>query len=500
MAASSSDLMRGFLHAATSCFVVAALATSASAQSPYGFEADGTTMLHKAVVADDLSQVTRLVRGGAKVGAATRYGVTPLLLAVVNGNKAVVDLLLASGADPNTVSGEGETVLMSASRAGHVRIVEGLLARGADPNARERWRGQTALMWAAGENHPAVVTVLLRHGADPNLTGDALDFWSMVPSEPATPKIVMARGGMTALHYAARQGALESVRALVGSPEIDLNQQDPDGISALLFAALNGHFDVSAYLLEKGAGATIADRYGRTILFAALQMNRPDREPRQPARSDDTITAFHLARLALLKGADVDSVITGRLPGRCTQGCQPAAPEGATPLWRAARVGDVEGVRLMLDAGADARAAARDGSTPLMMAAGISWREERGTATEEESIAVIRMLLARGADIGERNFAGETALHGAAGRGAAAVIKFLVASGADLSAKDSTNRTPLHVAMGISDTQLRLGGGAAMDVPVREKAVQILRELMEAGGVAIEPYTWQTRPGRGTYQ
>src|SRR5687768_18475623 len=152
MAVSSSDLIRNLLRVAGPLVVLAAFATPAAAQSASGLETDGTTMLHRAVVADDVAQVTRLVRGGANVGAATRYGVTPLSLAVVNGDKAVVDLLLASGADPNTIAGEGETVLMSASRAGHRAIVEELLARGADPNARERWRGQTALMWAAGEN------------------------------------------------------------------------------------------------------------------------------------------------------------------------------------------------------------------------------------------------------------------------------------------------------------------------------------------------------------
>ena len=307
MAASRFDVTRRFLNAAGSSFVLAALATPVGRtvancrpepagqevhlvlrSNPSALETDGTTTLHNAVLADDLPQVKRLVRSGANVRAATRYGVTPLSLAVVNGNKAIVDVLLGSGADPNTLSGEGETVLMSASRAGHIEIVEELLSLGADPNARESWRGQTALMWAAGENHPAVVTTLLRHGADPNLAGDTLDFWSMVPSEPATPKIVMPRGGMTALHYAARQGSFEAVRALISAPRVNLDQADPDGVSALLYATLNGHFDVAAYLLESGADPKIADQYGRTVLFAALQMNRPDREPRQPARSEDT--------------------------------------------------------------------------------------------------------------------------------------------------------------------------------------------------------------------
>ena len=135
-----------------------------------------------------------------------------------------------------------------------------------------------------------------------------------------------------------------------------------------------------------------------------------------------------------------------------------------------------------------------------MMAAGVSWRDERGIATEEESIAVMRMLLAQGVDVDERNAAGETGLHGAAGRGAAEVIRFLVASGSDLRAKDNTNRTPLHVAMGISDQQLRLGGGAAMAMPVRESAVKVLRELMEANGVPIETYTRPAMSDQATPQ
>ena len=227
MADSTSDLVRGFVLAAGA---LAFLATAAPvAAQPARAEADGTTQLHTAVLADDARLVARLVREGANVRATTRYGVTPLSLAVVNGNTALVNLLLASGADPNTVAGEGETVLMSAARAGHTEIVQTLLERGADSNARERWRGQTALMWAAGENHPAVVSTLLRHGADPNLAGDTLEFWAMVPSEPATPKIVMPRGGMTALQYAARQGSLEAAEAPIASPAMISTSRIPTG-------------------------------------------------------------------------------------------------------------------------------------------------------------------------------------------------------------------------------------------------------------------------------
>jgi ankyrin repeat protein len=454
-----------------------------------GVEPDGMTELHRAVLAGNVRLVKRLVQRRADVRAVTRYGITPVSLAILGGHVEIVDTLLGAGVDPNSTTGEGETALMAAARAGHVPIVERLLARGANANATEQWRGQTALMLAAAEGHSQVVARLLKGGAEANAVSNTLDYWSMVPSEPATPKIVMARGGMTALHYASRQGSRGAIAVLAAAPGIDVNLADPDGVTPLLYATLNGHFDAAADLLLAGADPNAADAFGRTVLFSAIQMNRPDREPRPPVRRDDSTTPLKLAALALSKGARVDSVITGRIPNRCTQGCQAAAIEGATPLWRAARAGDVTAVRLLLEAGADPAVAARDGSTAAMMAAGISWRDDRGIASQDESIEVLKLLLARGVNVNSVNAAGETALHGAAGRGAAAVIGFLVESGADLRAKDKTNRIPIHVAMGISDQLLRVGGGVAVEMPVRHDAVRALETLMYEKSIVFEPYT-----------
>lgn len=433
--------------------------------------------LHRAVAAGNVPLVQQLLRAGADVNHPTAYGVTPIALAVMEGSRAVVEALLQAGANPNAANDDGETVLMSAAAAGHLPVVELLLSRGANPNTRDTWRGQTALTRAAGENHAGVVAALVRGGADPNATDDLLEFWQMVPSEQATPKIVMPKGGMAVLHYAARQGALEAVRALTAAPGIDLNRADPDGVNALLYATLNGHFDVAGHLLEAGADPNKADNYGRTVLFAAIEMSRPDREPRPVPQTTNRITPLALARLALVKGADANPRITGRIPNRCPLGCVASASEGATPLWRAARTGDTEAVRLLLEAGSDVRAAAGDGSTPLMMAAGLGWRDDRVLATEDESIAVIKQLLAAGAAISDTTKNGDTALHGAAGRGSEPVIRFLVSSGADLQAQDTSNRTPLDVAMG-RGSKVRTGGGAATDPVVREGAVRVLKELI----------------------
>src|SRR5213080_1112090 len=64
-------------------------------------EADGMTALHWAVRGDDLDTVQLLIKAGANVSAANRYGVTPLSLAAVNGNGAVTRALLKAGANAN---------------------------------------------------------------------------------------------------------------------------------------------------------------------------------------------------------------------------------------------------------------------------------------------------------------------------------------------------------------------------------------------------------------
>jgi ankyrin repeat protein len=54
---------------------------------------------------------------------------------------------------------------------------------------------------------------------------------------------------MSALHYAARQGAKEAVRRLPARSR--LNQADPDGVTALIYATIDGHYDTAALLLER---------------------------------------------------------------------------------------------------------------------------------------------------------------------------------------------------------------------------------------------------------
>jgi ankyrin repeat protein len=209
-------------------------------------EPDGTTALHWAVRQDDLELTDRLLRAGADVKAANRYGITPLYLASLNGNAAVIDKLIKAGADANAAVTEGETALMTAARSGHVEAAKALIAHGAVVDAREQWRGQTALMWAAAEGHADMIKELAARGADVNARSTTQQWERQVTAEPREKWL--PPGGLTPMLFASRQGCVECVRVLA-SLGADVNATDQDGISPMISAIINGHFDVAGALL-----------------------------------------------------------------------------------------------------------------------------------------------------------------------------------------------------------------------------------------------------------
>ncbi len=243
-------------------------------------EADGTTALHWAVQQDDLDLVDRLINTGANVKAKNDYGATPMSEAALAGNVKVMDRLLVAGAGVESPNADGQTALMIVARTSNVEAARLLLKHGANVNAVEKWREQTALMWAAAENQPAMVKELVAHGANVNARSNVNNFQRQVTAEPRA--IYRPAGGLTALLYSAREGCLDCTRSLAEGGA-DLNMADPDSVSPLLLAILNGHFDVAAYLIGKGANPNKWDWWGQSPLYAAVDLNtiphggRPDR-------------------------------------------------------------------------------------------------------------------------------------------------------------------------------------------------------------------------------
>jgi len=402
---------------------------------------DGMTALHWAVRANQEDVVALLVKAGADPNAANRYGITPLWLAATNGSAKVVRLLLQAGANAAAGLPHGETALMAAARAGEPESIRLLLAAGANPNASENSQGETALIWAAAENHAEAIRLLITAGADPNLHSKTLELPRMDWAQVGMVSTVLPRGGFTALMYAARQDAQDAARTLAENGA-KLDEQDPDGATALQLAIINQHYNMAALLLEKGANPNVADNTGMAALYAAVDMDDFRADIGRPVRLiPDRLRALDVVRLALAHRADPNARLRKPILDRHHGFGDRALGEGATPLMRAVRTNDVEAMNVLLDAGADPRLTMANGSNVITLLAGI--RPGEGAGSEQQIIASLRLLVQRGANPNAVAARGETALHIAARLGSNAVVRALAGLGADLNAKDSAGKTAL---------------------------------------------------------
>jgi len=124
---------------------------------------------------------------------------------------------------------------------------------------------------------------------------------------------------------------------------------------------------------------------------------------------------------------------------------------GATPLLLAAKVGDLEAIKLLLKYKPIIDLPNSTGVTPLMAAAGLghSFNPTRGRfKTDEQAAESVKLLKDAGAEINGHDRSGMTALHSAAEHGWNDTVKLLVADGADLQPKDLKGLTPMDHAAG----------------------------------------------------
>ena len=378
-----------------------------------GARGDGLTGLHAAAIDGDERIAQILIAAGANVGASTvLIGSTPLHLAAKHGQPALVRLLLQNGADPNRRDTLGTTALMLAAASGNADAVTALVDAGADPNAKEAARGETALMFAAAEGRTDAVAALLGRGAEWRATTNVFDWTKLSKSDPrlasgdahpvksgknagvdpAVPspdeketeparsggdttrkpagapnanaearppnyvERVGTQGGLTALMFAARQGHFDSVRAFVDHG-VDVNQVNPgDSTTALMIAIINGRFDVAMYLVEHGANPNLAQTSGAAPLYVVLNTRwAPKSEYPNPLYFTTQRTDYlQLAKALLDSGANPNARLKRKVWYTDHNNDQSGVDEtGATPLWRAAYAADVAAMKLLVAYGAD---------------------------------------------------------------------------------------------------------------------------------------------------
>jgi len=267
---------------------------------------------------------------------------------------------LKLGVDPNSRNAQGATALMQAALHANLSVMRLLIEMKADVNATNAI-GATALMWAAG--NPGKVKLLLESGANAN---------------------AKTNSGRTALIVASAYSDNSATVGMLLKAGAEAKTVDANGDGALGNAATSADPETIRLLLA--AGAWVEERGTRGPAMR-------DMTPLMRAAGSECVECV---RMLIAAKADVNAISAE--PRRNKAGLQ--ALGKLTPLWLASHWGNREIVRLLIDAGAEVDQPDYRGTTPLIAS----------TASEEQRIEPVRLLLAKGAKANLKSIDGETAL------------------------------------------------------------------------------------------
>jgi uncharacterized protein len=475
---------------------------------------DGTRPIHWAVFRVDYELLQALIAKKANVNVRNEFGATPIAEAAKIADGRMVKMLLDAGAEPEGVNADGQTALMLAIKTGEVPVVETLIEAGASVNRIEEFHNQTPLMWAATapRNAGALVKLLLSKGADVKPRARYNDWESQITSEPRAQYRPV--GGLNALLYAARDGCYECVDALVtAGAAIDL--PTPEGVTPLMLALDNDHFDVARFLLDRGANPGLWDWWGRTALYIAIDRKEMIAADALAGRRGNVppvprASSMDIINVLLTKDIDVNARLNFHRPSRGGNNgrfIEPLNGTGCTPLLRATlgpwgptekerreTSGDLEVVRALLAKGANPNINGM-GVTPFLVAAGVNAGAVSPPATglakdwsagAPPNMEIMELLLRHGANVNDQVTGtltysmrvtrapsaneGRTALHIAAMDGKPDLVKYLLSKGANPELRDPGGKRAIDLAgtaLPVAKTPAEIAANAALTAEIR---------------------------------
>ena len=498
--------------------------------NPHTSTATGVRAIHFAAEAGQPAAILTLLDHGADVDARDAHASrTPLMFATAANRLDVIQTLIKAGADVTAATEVVDYAERSKVDGLERRKRARMMAAAREPRQRAARATEQAdttkarvpdSTTAHAETEPPDSTA---QGALPDSTAKtAPDSTATLPdstaqNEPDSPTrdstrtagtaraqpdssppplsysdIVGKQGGMTALHYAARDGRVEAVHMLLEAGAELNGPTGGDQTSPLLIAIINGNYDLALTLLERGADPNLVSEDGAGPLFATLNIEWSLRTwyPQPTAFHQQETTYLELMEALLEAGADPNARVKTHIwYAAYNAGRMGVDFSGATPLWRAAYATDVPAMKLLAAYSADPnipttkppqrrfpgvpnRTSSPEDSTenkdpsglepvpvggpavhPLHAASGVGYGTSRVGQQHRHApdgwLPAVKYLIEElGVDVNVRDHDGYSALHNAAARGDNELIEYLVGQGADVTFVSRRGQTTVDMANG----------------------------------------------------
>ncbi|WP_005036163.1 ankyrin repeat domain-containing protein [Holophaga foetida] len=400
-------------------------------------ELQGNTALIKAAQRNhDKAIEVLLTQGkGIEVDAQTKDGLTPLWFIAEWGNLASLNLLYKHGAKINITNNFGQSVLITTALHKEYNVLDYLVANGANINQVDQG-GHTPLMTLIPQMGP--------NGKHREAGVRFMEKFITFKPQLDLQKLMPKGGGYSALHLAARFGAVDAIRLLLDNgATIDLKSVAM-GDTPLHATAIAHQIDAAKLLIQRKAKVDIFDKSGATPLIVAVYQ-----------ADEEMVKVLIDGGAAINTKSPVNVLVTPLV----------YAASNPDPFKHRKNLAIME---TLLSRNGNVNFQSANGRTALMAAA-----QQSDTSQGYERAA---LLISKGAKLDMVNDRGETALMLAAGAGNAKLVALLTKKGADIKKKNGAGETVMSYA-NRSNNKSSLSTlserGAVPDGPIVRKQVTV---------------------------
>ncbi len=435
--------------------------------------ADNDARLADAAQHSDAATVQSLLKQKVDVNAPQGDGTSALHWAAFNDDLDIAKLLIASGANPKASTRIGGiTPLYMAARNGSAPMIQLLLAAGADPNSATA-TGTTPLMMAASSGSGEAVKVLLEHGANINAKdvahGQTALMFAASLNRAESIKVLMAHGAdarITSLVTKVQRDRFDPETGNVEKPETEGKPEaKTEAKPEPKTEATNGDKPSG----DKPDGEKAKDQPTRFTRRAANADGKKNPQQQQRRERGATTMGGQTALLYAARDGQIDAA-RALLDGGANIN-EVSSEEKTTPIVMAIMNGHLDLGMFLLNRGADVNLANEWGLTPLYATIDVQWApyawfpQPLTTHEQVTHLELMKALIAHGANVnarlgkklwvrsfGDRSWvdpAGATAFLRAAQSLDVPAMHLLIESGADPKIATTGDDTALMVAAGL---------------------------------------------------